>query len=590
MDADRFSLKARRTTRIPLRIPILIVIEEGDKTRTLDAWTMIVNVHGAKIECKHPLPLHQEITIQVPFNGMSQKGKVVWNRSEPNDSDAYEIGVELDRPENLWGVGFPPSDWSAGRATKATEGTAAILDLSLTGASGQRHGESDAVSAQAERNGIKGASEDCLETDKSLGPEQLVQMLDLSAEISSPNPEESTAAPQGSIATFSEVQLQPPEEEGSMPDAEIRVEAQPEQAMSAPGLYRDAEEPNLGETYRDPRAASGPSTAAGAAGQFNPTDKLSAFFSELVNSALQTRLLGLIEGVEKRIQNRVAEIESTTVSRIEEQIRSAAKDQSFSVQQRAREFVEAQQQALEQNVQRCVAEAEGATRQWQQEQLDKGKQAMNAEMAGLLLTSKQQLEQHSGELVSTTQQGLRASMEQELPGIEKDLLDRCRIQGERMMAAQVEQWMLLFSDRVQNAQQSMQQRLDETLQEVSTRQAATMEARFDELQAQACTGLEEQLHRIGTQIRQAFLRHMITELGRSQQVWLQQAQRQLDKMASENLDRSRRNLAECMKSFGEFLIQQAATTKEERAAGVPDSQAQLPLEETFSEAPSKTHP
>ena len=57
MHADQFSLKARRTTRIPLRIPVQVEVEEDGKSRTLDGWTMIVNVNGAKIECKRRLGL-----------------------------------------------------------------------------------------------------------------------------------------------------------------------------------------------------------------------------------------------------------------------------------------------------------------------------------------------------------------------------------------------------------------------------------------------------------------------------------------------------------------------------------------------------
>src|SRR3990172_3099585 len=101
MTADQFRLKARRTTRIPLRIPVLVVIQEDDRSRSLDAWTMIVNIHGARIECKRRFEVGEQVVIQVPFNGMSEKGKVVWAKSEPNEHGHYEFGVELDRPEKF---------------------------------------------------------------------------------------------------------------------------------------------------------------------------------------------------------------------------------------------------------------------------------------------------------------------------------------------------------------------------------------------------------------------------------------------------------------------------------------------------------
>ena len=117
MNADKFSLKARRSTRIPLRIPVHLVVQVGGQARSFEAWTMIVNIHGAKVECRRPFESGDEVLIQVPFNGKAQKGKVVGGTLEANNDGNYEFGVELENPEDLWGVGFPPSDWKTNRTT-----------------------------------------------------------------------------------------------------------------------------------------------------------------------------------------------------------------------------------------------------------------------------------------------------------------------------------------------------------------------------------------------------------------------------------------------------------------------------------------
>ena len=110
MNDVSFSLKARRATRLPLRIPILLVFRENEteKERTLDAWTLIVNVNGARVECKHLFETSQEVVIRVPHLGKSQKGVIVWRDSSANKSGSYECGIKLEKAENLWGVGFPP--------------------------------------------------------------------------------------------------------------------------------------------------------------------------------------------------------------------------------------------------------------------------------------------------------------------------------------------------------------------------------------------------------------------------------------------------------------------------------------------------
>ena len=127
--------------------------------------------------------MHGEVTIQVPFNGMSQKGKVVWSRSDPNENGTYEIGVELDRPENLWGVGFPPSDWNPARGSQAETPTAAILDLAPTDATCGSIPNGDGGSYEEQAESTNRNPESCQSSDYSSAPEQLMQLLDLSAEL-----------------------------------------------------------------------------------------------------------------------------------------------------------------------------------------------------------------------------------------------------------------------------------------------------------------------------------------------------------------------------------------------------------------------
>ena len=128
MNDDKFSLKARRATRIPLRVPVHLVVQENGQARSFDAWTLIVNIYGAKIECRRPFQSGDEVLIQVPFNGKAQKGKVVEATLNTNDDGNFEFGVELEELEDLWGVEFPLSDWK----TKRTTITVATAELRPT--------------------------------------------------------------------------------------------------------------------------------------------------------------------------------------------------------------------------------------------------------------------------------------------------------------------------------------------------------------------------------------------------------------------------------------------------------------------------
>jgi hypothetical protein len=127
----------------------------------------------------------------------------------------------------------------------------------------------------------------------------------------------------------------------------------------------------------------------------------------------------------------------------------------------------------------------------------------------------------------------------------------------------------------------MQRQLDQALGAVLSQNAAALDAQLEEHLTQVSTRLEQQLHRVGTQVRQTFLRHIVTELGRSQQVWIQQAQRELEKLARESLERNRRNLTQYVKTIGESLIRQAfAEELHPEETSRPEDQIELPLSDS----------
>jgi hypothetical protein len=563
MNADHFSLKARRTTRIPLRIPVLLVIDEQGKSRSLDGWTMIVNIHGAKIECKHRFGMHEEVLVQVPFNSMSQKGKIVWSRSEPNDNGNYEIGVELDRPENLWGVGFPPSDWENARRGKESAAVAAILDLALKDAIVPPPEESPTPSASdAAQQEVSPAAPGVPAVATEVyfsAPAQLSQILDLSEEVCHWDSHRQDAE-SGDLPTAPADPCEPP------PNPISSQEDQTPMAVAEPALGTSL---SLQETRAvlagslpNARAAAGPPARAelGSSAPFvggNPTDRLSAIFNELVDSALHAKVLGLVEELGTRIEARAAQIESAALARAEQRIQATVLEQSQSLEQHATEFTAAQQETLKQNIQRFVGASEAEVRERQEQFVGLSQSALQTELDQLVRYGKERLEQQTTDLLFATEKGLRASMEQQLPAIEKDLLERCLKQAETLMAGQVEQWTLLHSDRMQESHQAAEQKLNQASEQIAAQHAAALEAKLAEVASQSSARLEQQLGRIGTQVRQAFLRHIVTELGRSQQVWVQQSQRQIEQMAADSIEKTRLSLSQMMKNLGESLIQQA---------------------------------
>jgi hypothetical protein len=68
-----------------------------------------VNRHGAKIRSAVPLEPKMEVRVAMLAPYKWRVGQVVWA-----DSGEREYGIELFRPENFWGIYFPPEDWELG--------------------------------------------------------------------------------------------------------------------------------------------------------------------------------------------------------------------------------------------------------------------------------------------------------------------------------------------------------------------------------------------------------------------------------------------------------------------------------------------
>lgn len=97
--------ESRRSTRVPLKV----VIAARDLSASLvsDGETIVVNRHGALIFSTAPLHAGLEIEIHVIITDKRALAKVVY----VDPRRAQVCGIELAKPENIWGIPLPPDDW-----------------------------------------------------------------------------------------------------------------------------------------------------------------------------------------------------------------------------------------------------------------------------------------------------------------------------------------------------------------------------------------------------------------------------------------------------------------------------------------------
>ena len=93
----------RRSTRIPTDV-LLEVQGEGF---AYPGGTITVNMHGALVSVAAPLRLGDRVTLHVHCTGKSASAAIVFA-----DYTQRQFCVELENPENIWGVTVPPADWN----------------------------------------------------------------------------------------------------------------------------------------------------------------------------------------------------------------------------------------------------------------------------------------------------------------------------------------------------------------------------------------------------------------------------------------------------------------------------------------------
>jgi PilZ domain-containing protein len=92
----------RRSTRVAADVLIEV---QGEKF-AYAGETITVNLHGALVRVAARLKVGDRIMLYVHSTRKSAPASVVFV-----DEQASQFGLELDIPENIWGMPDPPADW-----------------------------------------------------------------------------------------------------------------------------------------------------------------------------------------------------------------------------------------------------------------------------------------------------------------------------------------------------------------------------------------------------------------------------------------------------------------------------------------------
>jgi len=109
--------EGRRSTRIERPVPLLITGHDGTGQEFLERTSAVsLNLHGCRYPSRHDCQVGSWITLQI---GEAPLGEIVTTvraqvrslQIPRNPRDLYHVGVELEKPENVWRIPAPPADW-----------------------------------------------------------------------------------------------------------------------------------------------------------------------------------------------------------------------------------------------------------------------------------------------------------------------------------------------------------------------------------------------------------------------------------------------------------------------------------------------
>jgi TIR domain len=118
MSTPPHASERRRSTRALQAVPITVsgIDLVGQPFKELTR-TVTVNHHGCTYRSKHRVPKGTTVTLEIAQRSSTSparrvQGRVTWVQRSRIEYLLYDIGVEFEKPENVWGIEFPLEDRS----------------------------------------------------------------------------------------------------------------------------------------------------------------------------------------------------------------------------------------------------------------------------------------------------------------------------------------------------------------------------------------------------------------------------------------------------------------------------------------------
>src|SRR5260370_28146606 len=112
-------LRKRRSSRIVQAVPLVVTgVDALGRPFIERTSSLIINCHGCRYQSKHYVLKNMWVTMEIPHQETGQpprkvRGRVAWIQRPRTVRQLFQVALELEVSGNVWGIGFPPEDWTA---------------------------------------------------------------------------------------------------------------------------------------------------------------------------------------------------------------------------------------------------------------------------------------------------------------------------------------------------------------------------------------------------------------------------------------------------------------------------------------------
>jgi hypothetical protein len=102
----------RRSTRLPLEIPVQVTSLSAASPFSEQCNTTLVNAHGCGLISTRAITRGIQVRIEIVSAKRHTTAQVAEVVPLGGDPETWLVGLELDIPGNFWGIEYAPSDWA----------------------------------------------------------------------------------------------------------------------------------------------------------------------------------------------------------------------------------------------------------------------------------------------------------------------------------------------------------------------------------------------------------------------------------------------------------------------------------------------